>query len=349
MNRSENPFMLFGLSGRERSWQGLRLLVGVYLGSLIFAAILAPCLYWLVQSLHDIFPKSFGYLAHKGFEDYFDRLRWVPVLICLPFLFIRCRLFSARQIGLHFDPKGRKALMRWFLIGCALLGSVAFVQYHYTPTLLNENVGLWAALGICLKALIGALTVAVLEETIFRGLILRLFYTAGGAFLALFIGSLFFAYAHFKMPDQVWKDAFPSEVTTEQISHYEAQFGHEPPQDLYRVKWWSGFFVAWWTIIGISVNFNLISFLTYFALAFALSMLTLRTSSLMQAIGLHAGIVFALLSYGKLADIQSDSLLLGGRDLRDGLLALGILVLLNLVICLTPQRSQSAYRPRKKF
>lgn len=340
MIRSERNFMLFGLSETQRSWQGLRLLMGVYIGSLLFAAILAPWLYWLVQALHAVAPQTFEYLAHKGFEDYFDRLRWLPVLIVLPWLFIRCRLYSAKDIGLSWNRQTRGLLRRWFILGALLLLLIVGTQFYFTDTFFHKDLSWGTVIAIALKALAGALLVSLLEETVFRGLILRLFYTATGPFLGIILCSMFFAYAHYKMPDHVWQDAFPSAITSEQVQIYAEHYGQTPPEDINRVHWWSGFFVAGWTLIGISQNFDLISFLTYFTLSMALCLLTLRTRTLWSAIGMHAGIVFVLLSYGKLADIQSHGFWLGGRNVRDGMLALSLLIALCLVLYLLLRRDQ---------
>ena len=100
MLNANREFMLFGLSVNERSWRGLYYLFAVYLGSLLFAALVSPWAYHGIQWLYGVFPDSskLKYLAYKGFEDYFDRLRWVPVVLALPWLFARTKLWSLKRL-----------------------------------------------------------------------------------------------------------------------------------------------------------------------------------------------------------------------------------------------------------
>lgn len=342
MLRPERAFMLFGMAAAERSWRGLRLLCLVYFGSLIFAALLAPWVYHAMVWWFEVSPNSLNsYLAYKGFEDYFDRLRWIPVVLALPWVLAKCRLWSLRRLGMGLETPQRKRMRKWFYIGCLLMGTVAFAQLQFSPASLRVELSLGSIIGILLKALVGGLLLGLLEETVFRGLILRLFYTAGGPIVALLLGSLFFAYVHFKMPDRMWNDAFPPEITPAEAQVYALEHGKPPPLDLKRVNAWSGFYVAWGTIIGITQDFQWVKFLNLFALGCVLSLLTLRSRSLMPAIGMHAGLVFIMLSYRKLAVIPERSLFLGGDGIVDGLFPLCLLTLLSILLVVLPASAPS--------
>jgi membrane protease YdiL (CAAX protease family) len=101
-----------------------------------------------------------------------------------------------------------------------------------------------------------------------------MFYTAvRQPWLALALMSAFFAYTHFKVPTSVWLHVAPG------------------------VHWDTGFFVAYWTTFGITENFDLAEFVVLALLGLVLGLLTLKSGSLLPAIGLHAGIVSAMFFY----------------------------------------------------
>ena len=343
MIRPDRGFMLFGLAANERSWRGVLMLIYVYIGALIFAAIFAPWLYKLVWLWYEWAPNSLNeYLAYKGFEDYFDRLRWIPVLLALPWMLSICRMWPPWRLGLHFHWQGGRQFRQWFLIGTALTAFIALAQQWYYEDSFQKSLNWLSISFLILKSLTGGIILGFLEEAVFRGLILRLFYTAVGPLGAILLCSLFFSYAHFKMPDHVWQDAF--QLTEEQKLQKLDDMGSNgqpPPDDKYRVTWWSGFFVAYWTLFGISEEFQLIAFLNYFFLGIVLAVLTLNTRSLMAAIGLHAGVVFAMLSYKRLVDISGDHLFWGGGLIVDGLGTLVLLIGLTFAIIFMPGKTPS--------
>ncbi len=272
--RRADPFLLFGLNGAQTSVRGVLLLVLVYFGSLVVAAILAPPIYFFVQWLA---PDS--YLAGKSFADYFDRLRWLPVLIGLPLLIRVCGLWSLDRLGLAFYREDRGWMLRGFVAGVFMLAAVMAPQLYFSPVAWKPET-LGAVVTILGLSLLGAVLVSLLEEIVFRGLILRIFYTATRLVgVAVLISALFFAYTHFKLPGEVW-----------------AGFDGE-------VGWTTGFWVAGWTVIGIGVNFDWIPFANLTVLGLILALLFLRSGRLATCIGLHAGLVFVLLSYRRMVDI----------------------------------------------
>ena len=81
MFKRNRYFILFGLHASQRSLKGLSLLFLVYFGAILFAAITASWVYKLVIWWAENYPNDTNqYLYRKGFEDYFDRLRWIPVV-----------------------------------------------------------------------------------------------------------------------------------------------------------------------------------------------------------------------------------------------------------------------------
>lgn len=300
-----STFILFGLKEREYSWRGLLLLIYVYLGSLLFAALVAPWVYFLVQAWAQAFPNGLSsYLSGKAFDNYFDRLRYVPIVLGLPWLLGICKLRSWQALSISLDKESCIAFMKAFACGSLLLAGIALIQIMMVPVSLKAGVSI---VSVFTMGLLGAFIVALLEEVIFRGLIVRLFYTAVSPLPAVLLSSLFFAYVHFKMPSEVWH-------MTDEV-----------------VTWKSGFFVGFWTLIGIVHDFQGLAFANLFLLGCALAFLFLRTRSLMPCIGLHAGMVWVMLVYKKLF-LVPETLLWGGTRIVDGLLALCLLLLLNFYL-----------------
>tara|TARA_B100001248_G_scaffold262589_1_gene259724 strand:+ start:21409 stop:22383 length:975 start_codon:yes stop_codon:yes gene_type:complete len=314
-------FTLFELNEREYSWRGLFLLAYVYLGSLLFAAVVAPWVYFMVQSWAQAYPNELNtYLSGKAFDDYFDRLRYVPILLGLPWILRVCRLWSLQALVVDVDEDAFARFIKMFMGGLLLVGGIALVQIKLLPVAIKADVSL---LKIVSFSLVGALLVALIEEIVFRGLIVRLFYTALNPFPAVVWSALFFAYVHFKMPSAVWH-------STDKI-----------------VTWKSGFFVGFWTLIGITQDFQWLAFTNLFLLGCLLAFLFLRTRSLLPCIGFHAGIVWVMLVYKKLFFVP-ESFLWGGSKLIDGLLTLGLLLLLNLyLVCRSRYHVPRSSSPRK--
>lgn len=316
-NKRDRAFLLFDLSPEERSWRGLWILLGVYLRSILFVAIASPWVYWLVQFWQQVMPNDLNtYLARKSFDDYFDRLRWIPVILSLSWIMRTCGLLSWARLGISLERKTFFEALRWFILGCFVVGLAAWAQYRFTSV---DYVGRdsWLGwVGVFLKALAGGVLVGFFEEIVFRGLIFRLFYTALAPRIAVILSSLFFAYVHFKMPGAVW-DA------TDQV-----------------VTWKSGFFVGLWTLIGISQNFEVFPFLNLLALGVLLCLVFIRFRSLLPCMGFHAGIVTVLLSYKKFFAVHEDSLswLLGSSKMIDGIVPLVVIAGLILFVLLIPSR-----------
>lgn len=309
-----NDMMLFGRGVHEYSWRGVSYLLGLYLGGLFFAACITGFVFdffqWIAATTQI---ELFVYLADHTFDEFFDRLRWIPVIAGLPWLIIACSLYSLRNIGLSFNKSHQMIFVRWFLLGGLILVIVMLMQIAFTSVELRENAVGWRWLSAPLGALLGALAVGLLEELVFRGLVFRIFYTAVRPVFAIALCSAFFAYTHFKVPDM-------AASTLEDGAH-----------------WWTGGYVGYWMLFGITKNFAWLPFLNLFAFGALLCVIYLRTRSLMACIGLHAGAVWVRLTYIKLCDMpQHDAQwFFGGGKVTDGLLPLILLVGLTVVLLIT--------------
>jgi membrane protease YdiL (CAAX protease family) len=264
--------------------------------------LLTPPAYWLIEWWHDqTASATAAWLLGKGVDVYFDRLRMAAIVLGLPWLMSVCHLWSWGELGLAFNKPALRAGAFWWLGGLALILGLAWWKNASTTLSASQILhGLPAAL-------LAGLILGFLEEVIFRGLILRICYTATRRpWLALAAMSAFYAYTHFKVPASVWLHVAPG------------------------VHGDTGFFVAFWTTFGITENFDLAQFTALWLLGLVLGALTLRTASLWPALGLHAGLVTAMYYYR-------------GSGLTDGWAAVGVLaVLLTLIlISKTPPASTS--------
>lgn len=277
LHKRQTPFICFGLGDDRFTWRGVYLLFALYFGGMLLAALLAPWVYYAVQFWNNAAPSDLStYLARKGFPDYFDRLRYLPVVLGLPWLLRVTQLWSWRGLGFTLSMRSLREFFIWAVLGIVMLEVVIFVQMETIYVTDEARYGFGGAGNVLLKAAFSALTVALLEQLVFRGLVFRLFYSALRPIPAIVVAAAFFAYVHFKMPDSVW-DASGGEVTP-----------------------FSGFFVAWWSLLAITQDFQWVPFLNLLVLGVLHNVLFLRVRSLWTGVGLHAGFVFMILSYQKL-------------------------------------------------
>ncbi|MDQ3625166.1 MAG: CPBP family intramembrane metalloprotease, partial [Verrucomicrobiota bacterium] len=154
---------------------------------------------------------------------------------------------------------------------------------------------------------ISAMSVAVVEEALFRGALFGIFRRVFPAYAALFWVTAIFAIVHFLKPDDDvamgsvdWLSGFAL------IPHAFHQFG-EP--------------------ITLAAGFT-----TIFVLGWVLGYATIKTRSLWMAIGLHAGVVFVKMSFSKLTKRQEEFLPWIGRELQIGLVPVAVLALAGLLV-----------------
>jgi len=313
--------VLFDSDEYRYSLRGLGILFVVYMGALAFSALISPWVYQFVQVLNNHFEAElWNYLAHKSYPDFFDRLRWPFVLIGLPWMFLQCRLVTARRIGFKAERPWHFYFVRFFSFGVISLLIVVVLQVGLGHTVGKEALPFTKIASRVISGIIAACLIAILEETVFRGLIFRMFYTAVQPVPAIILASLFFAYTHFKMPDELWTVTDPAQV-----------------------GFTSGWYVAWWTLAGIFKQFHLLLFVNLTLIGYILIGVFIRTRSLWACIGLHAGWVSLALTYKKLFRITAESVhpFWGSNALADGWLTT---LLLIAVACWVT----FLYRPRKR-
>ena len=272
----DKRFVLFGLANDQVSWRGVGLLALVFFGSLVVAAVLMPFTYWAVEWWA---PQAAHSLLTKGSNNLFDLIRWLPIVIAFPWVMTTCGLWSLHALGLGQPRHFLGCWAAWFAVGTLLVGVLAAGQLAANAVVIapRESLSTVVALKWIAAALAVAASVSFVEEVVFRGVILRMFYTAVRLpWLALMLSAILFAYVHFKAGGLA---------------------------KLETVDWKSGWIAAYWTLIGIVHDFQLERFLGLCMLGTVLGALTLRTGSLWPAIGLHGGLVFGILMYNRLAHV----------------------------------------------
>lgn len=287
--------------------------LGIYIAVVFLgAALLAPWLYWLVQAVAHTFPG----LAHQPFHRFVNRALLILALAGLWPLLRALGATSLREIGLAKPATHWRTLLRGFLLGFASLAFVAAITLWAGGRAINQhNDSLKLAEKIAGAAL-SAVVVAVLEETLFRGGIFgglrRVFHWR----VALVASSMIYAIVHFLVSAK-----------------------HEGA-----VTWLSGLeilprmmrgFADWEQIVPGFFNLTLAGALL--ALAFQ------RTGNLYFSIGLHAGWIFWLKTYGAITtDPASVNVWFWGTGkLIDGWLAFVVLSLTLVLFTRLPLKRET--------
>jgi membrane protease YdiL (CAAX protease family) len=135
--------------------------------------------------------------------------------------------------------------------------------------------GRWTSL---VNFVLAGLILGFVEEVLFRGIVLRLFYSAfRSPLVAAVLSALLFAYTHFKAP----------------VGGHVGQ-----------VLWNSAVPVGMQTVWGIFQSFDCVLFMNLFGLGLFLNLLFLRKRTLIPCIAFHAGIVFSMLAYKRFFRIE---------------------------------------------
>ena len=238
-------------------------LVVVFVGG----ALLAPWIYWLVQHTAQDFPK----IAGAPFHRYVDRSFLILALVGLWPLLRALGAKSAQDMGIT-PPCGQfKSFFGGLLLGFFSLAVVVGIAIGFGGRAFTQNLTAHKIVGTIFSAIATAAIVATLEEILFRGGIfggLRKFIYWP---FALAISSVIYALVHFLQR---------AEITG-------------------AVTWHSGLELLPKMLRGFADFHALVP--GFFNLTLAGILLGLayqRTGNLYFSIGLHAGWIFWLKSYG---------------------------------------------------
>jgi uncharacterized protein len=269
-------------------------LVFVFIGG----ALLAPWLYWLMQAGASDFPK----IAGAPFHRFVNRSILILALAGLWPLLRALGAKSARDVGI-IPPYGQsRKFFGGLLVGFASLAVVAGMAVGFGDRIFVQNITAHKIVGIILSAIGTAVIVATLEEILFRGGIFgglrRVIYWP----IALGISSVVYAIVHF-----LQRTDFTGTIT-----------------------WNSGLVLLPQMLAGF-VDFHALipGFFNLTLAGILLGLAYQRTGNLYFSIGLHAGWIFWLKTYGAFT-IDSPGAKIwfwGGSKMIDGWLAFFVLVL----------------------
>ncbi|MEI7955278.1 MAG: CPBP family glutamic-type intramembrane protease [Verrucomicrobiota bacterium] len=285
--------------------------------SLLVAAVISPWLYQAGKGFGD-WVAAQGYAGTAGwlgvacqrapFGRFFKRSMLLAALLLLPLLFRRLR--RLRQPGEPLLPpntpmsQSRGACQALLGLGLAMaivagLGAMLHMLGVFTPYPMVPG-----AKHLLLQVVVPAAAVALVEEWLFRGLLLGLWLRVARPLTACLGSSLVFAFLHFLSSRPGAGIAEPSTALAgfRQLADILMRFS-EP-----RV-------VA-------------ADFLTLFTVGFILALARMRTGRLWLSVGMHCGWVIAFkthnLSYMKVPDGPFSPWWIG-ESLRSGLLPLAAL------------------------
>ena len=270
----------------------------VILGLIFFVggALLAPWLYALVRQAADWFN-----LAADPFQRYVPRAMPLAVFLCLWPLMRFVGLRSPSDIGL-VGPRGQwQKFLFAFFAGMLALIMVSGIGLVGGANRLNEHVTISAVLAQLVVLVPGAIAVAVTEEILFRGLVLSMLRRLLSWPAALLASSAIFAVLHF-----MHRPEFSGPVT-----------------------WHSGLQLLPFVLSGlVDVRSMLPLGISLFLAGMLLGIAYGRSGSLYFSIGLHAGAIMAIKLHLVFTNEvpETATWLWGSRDLIDGWLAIGVLL-----------------------
>ena len=220
----------------------------------LLAALLSPPVYWLVHDLHPV-------LDGIPFRRFFSR---TALIVALVLLWPTLRWMNVRRIselGIERNPRALAHVLAGLTL--AALPLLLLAGFYFAADIYNLRSRIeWKKFAPILAT---TAVVPVIEEFLFRGVLLGLAVRYWGRWVGVVAISLVFAAVHFI------------------DSRYNVT----------DVRWWSGF-----EVLGNAFSNSggaLIAFagaVSLFVLGVIFALATLRTRSLWLAIGLHAGCIF---------------------------------------------------------
>jgi membrane protease YdiL (CAAX protease family) len=259
-------------------------------------ALLAP---WFYRGAHE---SSISVLSRISFPRSLDRSLLGLAIIGLWPLLRLCGLRSWRELGFVRQGAGARQILGGFVLGWASLALVALLAMVCGAAALVATHSSAEIFHHLASATWASVIVAVIEELIFRGALFGVLRKAMPWPLALLVSSAVYSAVHF-----IQKADFAGTVQWDSgLILLWTMFSHPPP------------------LIPAA--------LTLLAVGAILALCYQRTGALYVSIGLHAGWIFWLKSYGFLLRVKGPSSFWGTDKLIDGWLSFLILSGLLLFI-----------------
>lgn len=254
------------------------IIVGFILTVLVGGALLAPVLFavgeWFLS-----FASARGWrdsnligwiveAAEKtGFPGYFNRAVLIVALAGLWPLFRALRMTRAEIMGPETPASGLKNAALGFILAVAVLGALGLLFPVLGVCRVSPSAH-WERLGL---PVLSGLTVACIEEFLFRGAMLGVLRRSLHPRMAMLVTTCLFAVLHFLKPPA--RDAIADDA----------------------VNWTSGFWLLPQLLGGFGRWQDVIAeFMLLFAVGWVLAGARVATGGLGLGIGLHAGLVAAM-------------------------------------------------------
>ena len=284
-------------------------LTAYFVAIVLLGALFAPLLFWSAQLLaaYGVFP----FLAQYDFDSFFRRAVLVATVLLLWPLLCVSRVRRLIDLGLVPNPRWVRDVSVGAFVSIVplLVCGYLFINLHIYSF---RHVLIWARFG---KVMLAAISVPLIEETFFRGIVLGLLLRTGRKFLPIIAVSALFAFVHFLKA--------PERGTT-------------------IVTWTSGFQSIAQAFVGLGQPMIVVSaFATLFLIGCILADARVLTNSLWLPIGLHAGWIFASGTFSWLARRQIVALPWLGKNLLVGIvpLCLAAVTWILMRLCLKHDRT----------
>lgn len=281
----------------------------VYLiGTVVIGAALAPWLFWAGQYASHF--QQLGFLGNTDFQRYFDRSILISAFLLLLPILQWIGLGRLKSLGLRKNPRRIRHLLGGFAISAGTVSALGALLLGFDILELKDPLP-WDQLP---PILLTAISVAVIEETLFRGAILGLVrQTLTTCPAAVFVSALF-SIVHFLNPER---------------------------DLIVTVRWYSGFELLPHAFWRFSDPFLVLGgFIAIGILGLLLAHATIRTSSLWLGIGIHSGLVFSKMGLNKVTKRLQDVTPWFGSDITVGLGSILILLVLWSLIWLLYLRGE---------
>jgi len=279
------------------------------IGTVVLGATFAPWLFWAGQYVSRY--PYLQFLANTDFQRFFDRSVLLFAFLLLIPLARWIGLGRFRNLGLEKNPERFRHLFGGFLLAAGTLAALGAFLVWFDICEVKAPFP-WHLLP---PILLTSISVAFIEESLFRGAILGLLRQTIPAIPAAIMVSALFSIVHFLNPAR------------EQI-------------DL--VHWYSGFELlprAFWKFTDPLMVLG--GFTTICLLGFILAHATIRTRSLWLAFGIHSGLIFGKMGFNKVTKKNLDITPWFGGDITVGIGSILIMLLLWFLIWTIYLRGES--------
>ena len=271
-------------------------------------ATLAPWLFWAGQYASHF--QQLGFLANTDFQRYFDRSVLISAFLLLLPILQWIGWGRLKSFGLRKNPRRISHLLGGFAISAATVSALGAFLLWLDVLELKDPLP-WNLLP---PILLTAISVAVIEETLFRGAILGLVRQTLTTCPAGVLVSALFSIVHFLNPER---------------------------QLIETVTWYSGFELLPHTFWRFSDPLIVLGgFIAIGILGLLLAHATIQTSSLWLGIGIHSGLVFSKMGLNKVTKRLQDLTPWFGSDITVGLGSILILIFLWSLIWLVYLRGE---------